>query len=58
MIACHWKLNLNRSEFLAEYWQSKALMMRGAISEFKPPVSSHELAGMALEEEVESRIVE
>ena len=33
-------------------------MMRGAISEFKPPVSSHELAGMALEEEVESRIVE
>ncbi|MDG2047414.1 MAG: cupin domain-containing protein [Halioglobus sp.] len=58
MISCNWKLNLNKSEFLAEYWQSKALLIRGAISEFEPPVSSHELAGMALEEQVESRIVE
>ena len=58
MIACNWKLNLDRDKFLAQHWQSKALLIRNAISEFKPPVSSHELAGLALEDQVESRLVE
>ena len=58
MTPCNWKLNLDRDKFLAQHWQSKALLIRNAISEFKPPVSSHELAGLALEEQVESRLIE
>jgi 50S ribosomal protein L16 3-hydroxylase len=53
-----WELNLDRAGFLARYWQREPLLIRNAISNFKPPLDSHELAGLALEEEVESRIVE
>ena len=53
-----WELNLDRETFLAQYWQRKPLLMRGAIDKFKPPLSSHKMAGLALEEQVESRIVE
>ncbi len=58
MIASSWELNFNRGKFLEYHWQSKPLLMRNAISQFKPPVSSHELAGMAMEEDVESRLIE
>jgi 50S ribosomal protein L16 3-hydroxylase len=51
-------LNLDREDFLARYWQRKPLHIPGAIADFKPPISSHELAGLALEDGVESRIVE
>jgi len=43
--------------FLAEYWQKKPLLVRGAIRNFEPPIDADELAGLALEDEVESRIV-
>ena len=58
MTASEWKLNLDRNTFLAQHWQSKPLLIRNAINAFEPPVSSHELAGLALEYGVESRIVE
>ena len=54
----NWELNLDRETFLARYWQSKPVLIRNAISGFSPPLSSHELAGLALEEQVESRIIE
>ncbi|WP_415894586.1 JmjC domain-containing protein [Neptuniibacter sp. PT34_22] len=43
--------------FLAEYWQKKPLLIRNAFSNFEPPVTADELAGMALEEDVESRLI-
>lgn len=49
--------DISREQFLAEYWQKKPLLVRGAIANFQPPIDANELAGMALEEEVESRIV-
>ena len=52
------RLNLDVETFLAQYWQRKPLLIRDAITGFTPPASSHELAGLALEEEVESRIIE
>lgn len=52
------ELNLDRETFLARHWQSKPLLIRQAITDFKPPISSHQLAGLAMEEEVESRIIE
>ena len=53
-----WELNLDREDFLARYWQRKPLLIRQAINNFHPPLSSHQLAGLALEDEVESRIIE
>jgi len=48
---------INISAFLNEYWQKKPLVIRGALPDFETPVSAEELAGLSLEEEVESRIV-
>ncbi len=44
-------------EFLREYWQKKPLVIRQAFPGFECPVSADELAGLACEEAVESRIV-
>jgi len=43
--------------FLSEYWQRKPLLIRQAIPGYESPVEPDELAGLSLEEEVESRIV-
>ena len=52
------ELQLDREDFLARYWQRKPALLPGALKGFKPPLSSHQLAGLALEEDVESRIIE
>lgn len=44
-------------EFLRDYWQKKPLVIRQAFPGFECPVSAEELAGLACEEAVESRIV-
>lgn len=43
--------------FLSEYWQKKPLIIRNALPDFINPLSGDELAGLSLEEEIESRIV-
>ncbi len=43
--------------FLRDYWQKKPLLIRQAIPGFESPVSPDELAGLSLEDEVESRLV-
>lgn len=43
--------------FLREYWQKKPLLIRGAWPGFQPPVTADELAGLACEREVESRLI-
>jgi len=53
-----WELKLDREQFLARYWQQKPLLIRRAVPGFTPPISSHELAGLAFEEGVEARIIE
>lgn len=53
-----WQLNLDREQFLARYWQKKPLLIRNAIEGFRAPLDADELAGLAMEDEVESRIVE
>jgi 50S ribosomal protein L16 3-hydroxylase len=50
--------NLNPSDFLRDYWQQKPLLLRNALADFKDPLSADELAGLALEPELESRIVQ
>jgi 50S ribosomal protein L16 3-hydroxylase len=43
--------------FLRDYWQKKPLLIRQAIPDFQSPIDPDELAGLALEEEVESRLI-
>ena len=52
------ELNLDKESFLARHWQTRPLLIAGAVRHFKPPLSRHQLAGLALEEQVESRIIE
>lgn len=46
------------AQFLAEYWQKKPLLIKNAIPNFTGLLSPDELAGLACEDEVQSRIVE
>jgi 50S ribosomal protein L16 3-hydroxylase len=48
---------LTARQFMADYWQKKPLLVRQAIPGFESPISPDELAGLALEEEIESRLV-
>ncbi|WP_313085046.1 cupin domain-containing protein [Pseudomonas sp.] len=48
---------ISAREFLRDYWQKKPLLIRQAIPGFESPVSPDELAGLSLEDEVESRLV-
>ncbi|MEN5236936.1 MULTISPECIES: ribosomal protein uL16 3-hydroxylase [Pseudomonas] len=48
---------LTAREFLRDYWQKKPLLVRQAFPDFTSPIDADELAGLALEEEVESRLV-
>lgn len=50
--------DLSVEEFLRDYWQKKPLLIRQAFPEFEAPISGEELAGMALEEQIESRLIE
>ncbi|MFF7710086.1 JmjC domain-containing protein [Pseudomonas sp. NPDC007930] len=48
---------LTTRQFLRDYWQKKPLLIRQAFADFQNPLEPDELAGLALEDEVESRIV-
>lgn len=48
---------IDKDTFLTEYWQKKPLIIRQALPGFVNPLSADELAGLALEEGIESRIV-
>lgn len=44
-------------DFLRDYWQKKPLLIRNALPDFKSPIDGDELAGLALEDDVESRLI-
>jgi len=43
--------------FLKDFWQKKPLLIRNAIPGFTSPIDPDELAGLACEHEVESRLI-
>lgn len=49
---------LTPSEFLVEYWQKKPLLIKNAIPHFTGLLTPEELAGLACEEDVQSRIAQ
>lgn len=57
MTEIHWG-DLSAEIFLRDYWQKKPLLIRNAFPGFVPCISADELAGLACEEEIESRLIE
>lgn len=49
--------SIDKNTFLRDYWQKKPLLIRQALPDFINPISADELAGLALEEDIESRVV-
>ena len=49
--------DISLNTFLNEYWQKKPLVIRKALPDFINPLNPDELAGLSLEEGIESRIV-
>lgn len=49
--------DLSATEFLADFWQQKPLLIRNALPAFADPLTAEELAGLAMEDFVESRLV-
>lgn len=43
--------------FLRDYWQKKPLLIRRALPDFISPLTPDDLAGLALEDTIESRII-
>lgn len=48
---------LSPEKFMAEYWQKKPLLIKQAFKNFQDTIPADELAGLAMETEIESRIV-
>jgi 50S ribosomal protein L16 3-hydroxylase len=48
---------LGAEQFLKQYWQRQPVLLRQAFPGFEDPISPEELAGLACEQEVESRLV-
>ncbi|RKF19798.1 cupin domain-containing protein [Alginatibacterium sediminis] len=51
-------LNFDTAEFLREYWQKKPIAIKNAFNAFEDPISADELAGLAMEDDISSRIVQ
>ncbi len=49
--------HLTVEEFLRDYWQQKPVLIRDALPGFVALIPADELAGMSLEEDIESRLI-
>ncbi|RZD22679.1 cupin domain-containing protein [Pseudoalteromonas sp. MEBiC 03485] len=49
--------SLTQEQFLAQYWQKIPLLIKQGFKDFTDPIEPEELAGLAMEESIESRIV-
>ncbi|NMH64230.1 cupin domain-containing protein [Shewanella salipaludis] len=52
-----YKLNLDIQQFIGQYWQQQPLVIKQAFPDFVDPIGADELAGLACEEEIASRVV-
>jgi len=50
--------SLTPQQFLREHWQKKPLLIRNALPGFQSPLDPDDLAGLACEDEIESRLVQ
>lgn len=52
-----YQLALDQQHFLTHFWQQRPCVFTGALAPFTDPITADELAGLALEQEVDSRLV-
>jgi 50S ribosomal protein L16 3-hydroxylase len=52
-----YNVNLNWPDFIARYWQKRPVLLKRGFTQFIDPISPDELAGLAMEDEVDSRLV-
>ncbi|MEZ9175586.1 cupin domain-containing protein [Vibrio kanaloae] len=52
-----YQLSFSMPEFLENYWHKKPTILKGGFQNFVDPISPEELAGLSMEEEVDSRFV-
>ena len=50
-------LPVTTEQFLAEYWQQRPLLCPQALPNFQSPITAEELAGLAMEPDIDSRMV-
>jgi len=48
---------ITKQKFVEHYWQKKPIVLKNAIPNFTDPIAPEELAGLAMEEFVESRMI-
>ncbi len=48
---------LSVEEFLRDYWQKKPVLLKNVYPDFECPIDPDEIAGLSLEEDVESRMI-
>ena len=51
------ELNFEINQFLDTYWQKKPALIKQGFVDFQDPIAVDELAGLAMEEDLESRLV-
>jgi len=52
-----YQLSFDMGAFLAEHWHKKPTVIKGGFADFIDPISPDELAGLAMEEEIDSRFI-
>lgn len=52
-----YQLNFDLNAFLEEFWQKKPVLIKKGFVDFKDPLTSNELAGLAMEDDVDSRLI-
>lgn len=52
-----YQLDLDWNDFLQNYWQKRPVVLKKAFKHFIDPISPDELAGLAMENEIDSRLV-
>ncbi len=52
-----WPAGLDARRFLAEHWQKRPVLLRGALPGFESVVDGDDLAGLACDDDLESRLV-
>lgn len=50
--------NLSPADFLKQYWQKQPLLIKQAFPNYQSPITPAELAGLACEEGIESRLIQ
>ena len=48
----------SQQQFLKDYWQQRPILLKNAIPNFIDPISPDELAGLAMEDFIDSRVVQ